>query len=221
MQGRRERGKLIVLEGGEGCGKGTQADLLREWLRTRNHQVLPKEKAREPGGTPEGEAIRRILLHTDSMEFTPEVEALLFYAARLQLLRRVIQPGLESGTQVVLDRYFYSTEAYQGARDVNPELISSLRDLLVMPDLTFIIDIDHELGLRLATKRGVLDRIERRSLEYHARVSQIYRQLASDMNTVEHPHILLPFVYYEEDKEKGIAEMREIIRREVTSRLNL
>ncbi len=215
MQEKRERGKFIVFEGGEGCGKGTQADLLRRWLIDKGYSVLPKEKSREPGGTPIGEEIRKLLLHSN-FNINANTEAFLFYAARFQLLNEVIKPSLESGIQIVLDRYFYSTEVYQGISGANQELLLELRSLVTKPDLTFIIDTSSELGLEFAGKRGSLDRMERRGLEYHTKVNEKFREYSSEDNC-----ILMPFICYLDDIDKGISEMHEKIVREVEERLYL
>jgi dTMP kinase len=177
-------GRFITFEGGEGTGKSTQADLLAQRL----HGFLIKAvQTREPGGSTGAEVIRHVILSGAAKPFGPEAEAILFAAARADHLRNTIVPALARGNWVVCDRYIDSTRAYQGALgNVDPRLIQALERLTVgdvVPDLTFILDIDPREGLARATaRRGdqAADRFEDEKLEFHVRLRDAYRKIAAD-----------------------------------------
>ncbi|MEE3142651.1 MAG: dTMP kinase, partial [Chloroflexota bacterium] len=141
---------FIVFEGGDGSGKSTQARNLSQRLRRRSIPVL---LTREPGGTPSGESIRRLLKGQRS--FRPMSELLLFEAARAQLVESVIRPGLDGGTTVICDRYTASTVAYQGhGRGLDLALIQRLNEMAtggLVPDLTVLLDLSSLVGL---SRRG-------------------------------------------------------------------
>src|SRR5687768_6421771 len=142
---------LIVFEGPEGAGKTTQLRLTAEWLSAAGHTVLA---VREPGGTPLGDEIRRLLLDPGS-DIAPRAEALLFMASRAQLMERSVVPALARGDVVLLDRFFLSTYAYQVAgRGLPHEQISAANRLAtsdVRPDLTVLLSLPVEQGLARAT----------------------------------------------------------------------
>jgi dTMP kinase len=166
---------FITFEGLDGSGKSTQAELLAESLRGEGREVVA---TREPGGTPLGEEVRRLLL--DGVEMSPWAEASLFAAARAELVHRVIAPALEAGQEVVCDRYVDSSLAYQGiARDLGVEHVLDLnlhatRGLL--PDRTFLVLVDPDIALQRSSPS---DRIEREGPEFHRAVDEAYRQLAT------------------------------------------
>jgi dTMP kinase len=171
-------GYFIVFEGGEGAGKSTQEALLTEALEERGLTVT---RTREPGGTPAGEEIRRVVLSPEFEGLDPRAEALLFAAARGEHVARVIRPALERGEVVICDRYLDSSVAYQGfARGLGPRRI---RDLSLwatnelLPDLTIVLDIDPADGLGRFTER---DRLEAEPLEYHRQVRAAYLALAEE-----------------------------------------
>ncbi len=178
-------GRFIVLEGGEGAGKtGTIAFLAAE-LRARGFDVVT---TREPGGTPEGAALRRLLLAGEGFDWTPEAELLLMTADRAQHVARVVRPALAAGRIVISDRYAGSTLAYQGAgHGLDRELIldlhrRALNDL--WPDLTLVLDVPPEIGLRRSIARlgseGVDEgRFEGLDLDFHRRVRQSFLDLAA------------------------------------------
>ncbi len=180
---RERRGVLISLEGCDGCGKSTQAALLCERLADCGLPVGPADAPgaviREPGGTPVGEAIREILLSGTS-PLAPWTEALLYAAARAELVAAVLLPELDAGRVLVLDRYLDSSLAYQGfARGLGvDEVLAANEPGLqgVIPDLTLVIDVDPVVGL--ARAGGAPDRIEAEGLELQQRVAVGFAALA-------------------------------------------
>lgn len=144
-------GKFITIEGGEGAGKSTQADILAERLTETGHKTLV---TREPGGSKKAEQIRNFLLSGKAREFGPLGEALLFFAARDDHLEKTIRPALEEGTWVICDRFADSTRAYQGAAGgVKPTILATLERVIVgetWPDMTIILDLPVEEGLKRA-----------------------------------------------------------------------
>lgn len=179
------RGKFITFEGPEGSGKTTQAALLVKKLEEKGCKVL---YAREPGGTPTGEAIRQILQYDKAGEpICPETEVLLFAASRAQLVRHVILPALEKGGHVVCDRFADSTTAYQGyGRGFPIDQMLAINDFAIngaRPDVTFLLDVDIETGFKRVEQRrrktaGRLDRIEREARAFHEKVRNGYLALA-------------------------------------------
>lgn len=170
------KGKFIAFCGGEGAGKSTQIELLAAHLRRRGRDVLT---TREPGGTPEGQQLRRLLLTPDGDGWEPMAETLLMVADRVQHLRRVIAPALEAGTDVLCDRYALSTLSYQGAgKGVAASFIRELHRQACddfWPDLTIVLDIPPAVGLarskrRLSKEKSDEDRFERLRLDFHDRV---------------------------------------------------
>ncbi|NER34939.1 MAG: dTMP kinase [Oscillatoria sp. SIO1A7] len=184
------KGKLIVFEGVEGCGKTTQLALLQNWLA--EHLPVPVVVTREPGGTQLGMELRQILL--EPRQNDPESQAkakepiqdraeLLLYAAdRAQHIEGFLKPHLSSGTIVLCDRYVDSTIAYQGyGRGLSLSLIEQINQLAtggLESDLTFWLDVDVEIGLARAKSRGATNRLEQENIEFHQRVRQGYRELA-------------------------------------------
>lgn len=168
-------GKFIVFEGVDHSGKTTQIDLAEKWLTSRGHNVL---RFREPGGTPAGERIREVLLDK-ALSVVPLCEMLLFMASRVQLLEQKIEPALSSGHVILLDRYWFSTFAYQGiAGHLGGNRVTDLVFLLGLrrPDLVVMLDGDPE---RLSSRHlGARDRIEAKGLEYQREVRDGYQRLA-------------------------------------------
>jgi dTMP kinase len=169
-------GVLITLEGGDGCGKSTQAALLCARLAARGLPVGPSSAPgtviREPGGTPAGEAVRDLLLHGPGAP-APWTEALLYAAARAELVARVLLPELGAGRILVLDRFIDSSLAYQGfARGLGIDAVLAVNApglLGVLPDLTIVLDVDPLVGL--ARAGGAPDRIEAEGLDLQLRVA--------------------------------------------------
>lgn len=172
------RGKFITLEGGEGAGKSTQAARLAKALRTAGLVVLT---TREPGGAPEAEKIRELLLQGSGWD--PITEALLHFAARREHLVHTVLPALKRGEWVVSDRFADSTMAYQGyGLGVDRALIEDLYRLAVgdiRPDLTFILDIPVDEGFARLAGRGIdADRYERMDRDFHERLRQGFLDIA-------------------------------------------
>src|SRR5579863_6474871 len=185
-EGAGRRGWFITLEGPEGSGKSTQLRLLGKRLRGAHYDVL---ETAEPGGTPIGMQIRRVLLDAKNQELCPTAELLLMFAARAQNVDQSILPALAAGRVVVSDRFTDSTLVYQGAgRGLGAEVVYDLDRIAcrgLVPDLTLIIDIDIETGLARARHRNqrtqeVETRLDEQSPEFHRKVRQAYHQLAED-----------------------------------------
>lgn len=170
------RGVFVVLEGIEGSGKSTQARLLAEWLAAGGVQGV---WTREPGGTPLGEEIRRLLL--DSGEVAPRAELLLMLAARAALIDAVVRPALGRGEVVVADRFDLSTLAYQaygrGLPLAEVEQLNAFATTGVRPDVTIVLDVPQSAGEARRAGRGSADRIEREARSFHTRVGEAYRLL--------------------------------------------
>ena len=165
---------FVTFEGVDGSGKSTQAELLRDALAAEGREVV---LTREPGGTELGERVRELVLN--GPEMTPWAEAALFAAARAELVATVIRPALERGADVVSDRYFDSSIAYQGiARGVGLEHVLELNLHVVqglVPDLTVLLLVDLDEAARRA---GETDRLERAGSGFRERVDAAYRELA-------------------------------------------
>jgi dTMP kinase len=173
------RGVFITLEGGDGAGKTTQAELLRGWLADRRRTVL---RTREPGGTEVGVEVREIVLHHRG-DITPRAEALLYAADRAHHVATVVRPALERGEVVIQDRYIDSSVAYQGAgRVLDPEEVRGLSEWAtegLRPDLTILLDLDADAARgRLDEARTRYDRLEAEASEFHDRVRSAYLRLA-------------------------------------------
>ena len=174
-------GKFITFEGGEGTGKSTQARLLAERLRARDLAVV---LTREPGGAPEAEAIRKLLVEGEPGRWDATTEALLHNAARRAHLTQTVWPALKRGEWVVSDRFADSTMAYQGiAMGLGREAIAALHALAVgdfAPDLTLVLDIPVEVGLaRAGARGGAEDRYERMGETFHQTLRAAFRDIAA------------------------------------------
>ena len=172
-------GRLIVLEGSEGAGKSTQLGLLAERLRSDGIEVLT---LREPGGTALGDAIRSLLLDP-AQHIAPAAEALLFMASRAQLVRDEIDPALDRGVVVLMDRFFLSTYAYQiDGRALPEEQIRSANALAtsgLVPDLTIVLELTASEGMKRASARSGKDRIEQLGDDFHDRVERAFARFTS------------------------------------------
>ena len=178
------RGKFISFEGGEGSGKSTQIKKLAERLAAKKLRAIV---TREPGGSPGAEIIRHLVLSGMGKLLGPEAETLLFAAARDDHVRTVIQPALGQGTWVLCDRFSDSTRAYQGRLgQVSPDVLNAMQRVTIgdlKPDLTIILDIPVEVGLKRAAARrgsGAPDRFEAEDIQFHQDLRDAYRQIAEE-----------------------------------------
>jgi dTMP kinase len=190
-KGRRKRapaatkkGYFITFEGGEGAGKSTQIRLLEQALVRIGSDVVI---TREPGGSTGAEAVRQVLLSGAAEPLGAEMEAILFAAARSDHVETIIRPALLAGRTVICDRFFDSTRVYQGATgNVDPAVLRRLEEVACedcWPDLTIILDIDPEEGMRRASLRqspGGPDRFEREALEKHRLRREAYLGIARE-----------------------------------------
>lgn len=184
-QGRKQmvkRGIFITFEGGEGAGKSTQIARLAERIDAGGLEVLV---TREPGGSAGAEAVRHVLLSGAAEPFGPAMEAILFAAARSDHVEQVIRPAIERGTIVLCDRFLDSSRVYQGGdARLSSAFMAALERVAIngmMPDLTLILDLDAEEGLRRAAARrggGVADRYEKETLEIHRARRKAYLDIA-------------------------------------------
>lgn len=181
-----KRGVFVTFEGPEGSGKSTQLRMLAAHLKSIGRDAL---ETAEPGGTPIGMQIRRVLLDAANAELRPTTELLLMFAARAQNVEQWILPALSRGQIVLCDRFTDSSLVYQGVgRGLGAEVVYELDRIAcrgLVPDLTLVIDIDTEAGLARARRRSVRTqdvetRIEEQHLGFHRKVREAYRQLASD-----------------------------------------
>jgi dTMP kinase len=177
------RGRFISFEGGEGSGKSTQIKKLSERLEAAKLRSIV---TREPGGSPGAEVIRHLLLSCMGKLLGPEAETLLFAAARDDHVRTVIQPALNQGVWVLCDRFSDSTRVYQGrVGNVAPGLLNAMELVTIgdlKPDLTFILDVPVEIGLkRAAARRGdaAPDRFESEDIQFHQNLRDAYREIAA------------------------------------------
>ncbi|HXF29668.1 MAG TPA: dTMP kinase [Chlamydiales bacterium] len=198
---------FITFEGGEGAGKTTLIKSIAEELH-RHHEVL---LTREPGGTPLGEEIRNVLLHSSDVH--PKAELFLFLAARIQHVEGIIKPALKQKKIVLCDRFSDSTIAYQGgARGLGVEYVVQLTQQAIgnfEPDTTFYIDIDPVAGLARAGKKAAHDRIEKEAIHFHESVRAAF--LLLEKNNPHRFHILDGM----KPKEALFQEAMEIINERI------
>lgn len=178
-------GAFLTFEGGEGAGKSTQIARLAATLRARSGRAVCV--TREPGGSPRAEEIRTALLDGVAKPYGPFAEALLFSAARIDHLDRLIRPALRRAEIVLCDRFIDSTRAYQGAAGgLDPGILDALERVVVgptRPDLTLILDLAPEAGLARAAGRGAgtgqgADRFEAEALDFHIRLREAFLAIA-------------------------------------------
>lgn len=173
-------GLFLTFEGGDGSGKSTQARLLTQWLTDAGHPVL---HTREPGGTDLGVELRNIVLHRRG-HIAPRAEALIYAADRAHHIATTVKPALERGDIVVQDRYLDSSVAYQGdGRELEAEEVRGISLWAaggLMPDLTFLLDLDQTVGRdRVLHSSTGYDRLEAEEDDFHARVRAAYLRLAA------------------------------------------
>ena len=173
-------GKFITFEGGEGSGKSTQLGMLLDAFSASGLSCI---KTREPGGSPGAEQIRDLLVKGAVDAWDATTETLLFYAARLDHVNKVIRPMISAGTHVICDRFADSTRVYQGVgKGLSDDFISDLHRLTLgdfMPDLTIILDIDQDVGLeRTRARSGDETRFESMTVAFHQKVRQGFLNIA-------------------------------------------
>ena len=175
------QGKFITIEGTEGVGKTTNIEFIQHWLNRRGVEFV---STREPGGTPLAEQVRELLLTPREEKVGDSTELLLMFAGRAQHLDQVILPALDSGTSVLCDRFTDASYAYQGfGREMDGSLIAKLEQIVqgdLRPDLTLILDIPVEIGLKRASERSAPDRFEQEQIEFFDRVRQGYLKIAEE-----------------------------------------
>ena len=169
---------FITFEGGEGCGKSTQARLL---LKKLEQQGIPTILTHEPGGTALGNEIRILLKRKQGSSISPQAELFLFAASRVQLVAELVRPALQEGKIVICDRFTYSTIVYQGyGRGLDLATVSVVNTMAtgnLNPDLTILLDMPSEQGLE--RRRSSKDRFELEDLSFHHRVREGYLKMAA------------------------------------------
>lgn len=208
-------GKFITFEGPEGSGKSTHIKLLKAYLEERGIEVV---LTREPGGTPLGEEIRKILQHDHTEPPVPHAEVLLFLASRAQHVERLIRPALQQGKWVLCDRFADSTFAYQGyGRGFDMESLRAVNGFAVnglLPDLTVLLDVNprtsrERLAARQASTATTPDRIEREDATFHERVRNGFLALAA-----EEPD-RIAVISTERDRDAVAADVRAAVERQL------
>lgn len=181
------RGALVVFEGGEGAGKSTQLRRLAARLAAAG---VPHRTFREPGGTPAGDRIRELLLHSDHA-LAPATEAALFIASRAELVATAVRPALERGEHVLLDRFLLSTYAYQvhgrGLPEADVRAANHLATGGLVPDLTILLSVSPDEGLRrIGDRSGAADRMERADRAFHERVAAAFDRFVTPAWQAQH-----------------------------------
>lgn len=212
-------GLFISFEGGEGSGKTTQINKLAGALTAKGHKVVA---TREPGGTEEGEKIRNLIVQREGGNWSPMAECLLLFAARAMHVENIIKPALERGKIVISDRFTDSTRAYQGyGRGFDLQTIEKLNDIVLgafRPDLTIILDIDPQAGLKRSGRRLAAealslnqteDRFENLDIEFHNQLRHGFLEIAKKES--DRCRIF--------DSSLGIDDLAEKIESLVTKRL--
>lgn len=176
-------GQFITFEGGEGAGKTTQIKKLASFLETQGRDVVV---TREPGGTPEAEAVRDLVVQRDGGDWEALSEVLLFSAARHEHVSKLIKPALEAGKTVICDRFMDSTLAYQGyGHGLDLDVIKQIDTIArngVLPDVTFILDLDVKLGLLRSKVRldgDTEDKFERLDIIFHEKMRSGFLEIAA------------------------------------------
>jgi dTMP kinase len=204
---------FITFEGPEGCGKSTHTKKLKSWLEGKS---LPVILTREPGGTEVGRNIRDLLLDPKTV-LDENTEIYLFAADRSEHVSKIIKPALLAGKVVISDRYFDSTLAYQiGGRGLPEDLVRYLVMVSargVIPDLTILLDVAPEIGLKRVTLRNKADRFEKEEMEFHCRVRAKYLEIA------QHELNRIKMINTDNREIEDIqAEIREIVERKLNEK---
>jgi dTMP kinase len=207
---RKSKGLFITFEGGEGAGKTTLITHVYDTLSEKGYQAV---KTLEPGGTPLGLDIRKLLLHEQTTSICERAELFLFLADRAHHVKTVILPALEEGKIVLCDRFNDSTLAYQGvARHLDLSLLRSMCDIAaegLTPDLTLYLDLDPKVGLERAKKHDVPDRLEKENLEFHNEVREGFLALA--LEEPDRFHTINAEQEIQEVKRRAMEEIETIL----------
>ncbi|GAB4577640.1 MAG: dTMP kinase [Anaerolineales bacterium] len=201
---------FITFEGPEGSGKTSQIPALAEYLRQRGFSVFT---TREPGGTSIGEQIRTVIHDLKNEAMHPRTETLLYQAARAQIVEQVIRPHLRAGDIVLCDRYMDSTLAYQGYG--HRQKLDEMRTLIgyatggLLPDLTILLDLDVEVGLRRKTNQDEWNRLDAYTVDFHCRVREGYHALAQES----------PARWVVVNAEQTREEVQDVLRKIVLKKL--
>ncbi len=175
-----QKGKFITFEGIEGAGKTTGIEVMCQYLE---HLGVSVKRTREPGGTRLGEAIRELLLSTELPVMHQDTELLLMFAARAEHVQKAIRPAMGACQWVVCDRFTDATYAYQGGgRGIPRSRIATLENWVqaqLRPDVTFLLDLDVEIGMSRARARQNEDRFEQETTDFFDRVRRAYLEIAS------------------------------------------
>lgn len=171
---------FITFEGGDGSGKSTQVNLLKDYLDNLNFETI---KTREPGGTPSAEILRDLLTTGEVEKWTPMSEALLMWASRYEHLIQIIEPALNSGKNVICDRFYDSTYAYQGvAHNLGIDKMEKLKKIIIgdiEPDVTFVLDIDPKVGLKRSLDISSQEnRFESYNIDFHNKIRSAFLEIA-------------------------------------------
>lgn len=175
-----DKALFITFEGVEGAGKTTNIDYIAEKIKSSGQEYI---LTREPGGTTLGEKVRELLISKELPEMHQDTELLLMFAARAEHVQKVILPALEKGVWVLCDRFTDASYAYQGAgRGISSDSIKTLESLVqgsLRPDITFLFDLNANIGLSRAQSRGETDRFEQQHIDFFNRVRDEYLNIAS------------------------------------------
>lgn len=193
------KGKLITLEGPDGCGKSTQTELLSEWLESEGFEV---EVTREPTNNPLGQLIRKSL--EGKIDLTVEAEALLFAGDRALHVSEVIRPNLEIGKIVLSERYIYSSLAYQTSRGLSQEWVETINKPAITPDITIFIDVPPKVGSERMNNSRKSDTFDQ-NLELQKKVREAYKRLAEEKN--------IPIVNGKKNKDEVHEEIKAEVKR--------
>jgi dTMP kinase len=206
-------GYLITFEGGEGVGKTTQVALLKERFQKIGKEVVI---LREPGGTVISEQIREVVLAKKNAAMSDTTEVLLFQAARAQIYQELVIPALAKGKIVLMDRSRDSSVVYQGmVRGFGKKLIEQLNDISTSkthPNLTFLLDVSVDIGLKRREDDGDTNRLEDEAKTFHRKVRAAYQQLAEE-NQGRRWHVI--------DAKKHIDEVEKVIWEIISTKLKL